>query len=312
MQAYKTIRALGTEVEFYLQSDTKRDFEADLAELEKIVSDFEAAFSRFILTSELSVFNQSSGSFWSSEEFIDILLEARNFYHLTKGIFNPSILPNLERIGYDKTFSLLEADSAKAIVSQEYKNNNFDLINIDTESNLITKPADLKIDLGGIGKGYIVDVLVKNIVDKGYKNFWISAGGDMYLSGVNEKKELYKVGVQNPLKLDKDIASILVIDDKMAVATSGVAKRQWKREGKTYNHVIDPRTGTSVNNDVLAVTVISDKAIKSDVFAKTILILGREEGLKFINNQKNCEALIIDKNLEFSLSENMNKYLTKL
>jgi len=134
----------------------------------------------------------------------------------------------------------------------------------------------------------------------------------MYLSGVNEKKELYKVGVQNPLKLDKDIASILVIDDKLAVATSGVAKRQWKREGKIYNHVIDPRTGTSVNNDVLAVTVISDKAIKSDVFAKTILILGKEEGLKFINNQKNCEALIIDKNLDFSLSKNMNKYLTKL
>ena len=312
MQAYKTIRALGTEVEFYLQSDTKRDFEADLIELEKIVTDFEAAFSRFILTSELSLFNQSTGSFWSSAEFIDILIEARNFYHLTQGIFNPSILPDLERVGYDKSFNLLDADSAKAVIPQEYKNNNFDLINIDVESNLITKPTDLKIDLGGIGKGYVVDVLVKNIIDKGYKNFWISAGGDMYLSGVNEKKELYKVGVQNPLKLDKDIASILVIDDKLAVATSGVAKRQWKREGKTYNHVIDPRTGTSVSNDVLAVTVISDKAIKSDVFAKTILILGKEEGLKFINNQEKCEALIIDKNLEFSLSKNMNKYLTKI
>lgn len=312
MQAYKTIRALGTEVEFYLQSDTKRDFEADLTELEKIVTDFEASFSRFILTSELSLFNQSTGSFWSSAEFIDILIEARNFYHLTKGIFNPSILPDLERVGYDKSFNLLDVDSAKVVVPQEYRNNNFDLINIDTESNLVTKPADLKIDLGGIGKGYVVDVLVKNIIDKGYKNFWISAGGDMYLSGVNEKKEFYKVGVQNPLKLDKDIASILVIDDKLAVATSGVAKRQWKRKGKIYNHVIDPRTGTSVSNDVLAVTVISDKAIKSDVFAKTILILGKEEGVKFINNQKNCEALIIDKDLKFSLSENMNKYLTKI
>jgi len=161
MQAYKTIRALGTEVEFYLQSDTKRDFEADLTELEKIVNDFEVAFSRFILTSELSLFNQSSDSFWSSVEFINILLEARNFYHLTKGIFNPSVLPDLERIGYDKSFNLLDTDSAKAVTPQEYRNNNFDLISV--EGNLITKPADLKIDLGGIGKGYVVDELVKNL-----------------------------------------------------------------------------------------------------------------------------------------------------
>jgi len=311
MQIYKTIKALGTEIEFYLQSDTDINFTNDLVELEKVVIDFENAFSRFILTSELNLFNEASGSFWASTELIDILLAARNFYHITKGIFNPSILPDLERVGYDKSFNLIEPNDEKKVFLVEYKKNDFDLINVDIANNLISKPVDLKIDLGGIGKGYIVDLLVKKIESKGYTSFWISAGGDMYLSGLMENKEPYQVGIQNPLRLDEDIASLVVLDHKLAVATSGITKRKWKREGKMYNHLIDPRTGTSVANDLLAVTVISDQAIKTDVFAKTVLILGKEQGLEFINKQDNTEALIIDKNLEFSLSKNMNKYLIK-
>jgi FAD:protein FMN transferase len=312
MEVYKTIKALGTEVEFYLQSENSDNFDNDLFELEKLITGFENSFSRFILTSELSLFNASSDSFWASKEFINILLLARDFYHQTKGIFNPSILSDLERIGYDKSFNLISPSDNKNVASREYGNNNFDLINIDLENNLITKPAKLRIDFGGIGKGYIVDLIADILKGKGYKNFWISAGGDMYLSGLTEEKKNYQVGVQNPLKLDTDIAKLLVIDDSLAIATSGIAKRQWRREGKLFNHVIDPRTGTSVSNDILAVTIISDKAIKSDVFAKTVLILGKEKGLEFINNQDNTEALIIDKNLEFIMSKNLNKYLIKL
>lgn len=311
MEAYKTIKALGTEVEFYLQSDTARDLNNDLLELEKIVTNFEKSFSRFLLTSELSLFNETSGSFWASAELIDILLVAREFYHSTKGIFNPGILPNLERVGYDKSFNFIIPNDNKEVSILEEINNNFDLLNIDIANNLITKPNSLKIDLGGIGKGYIVDLLAAELTQKGCKNFWISAGGDMYLSGLDKDKKEYQVGIQNPLKLDKDIAKLIVSDSYMAIATSGVAKRQWQRKGKTYNHVIDPRTGSSVSNDLLAVTIISDKAVKTDVFAKTVLILGKEQGLEFINKQENTEVLIIDKNLEFSMSSGMSKYLIK-
>ena len=143
----------------------------------------------------------------------------------------------------------------------------------------------------------MVDLLVKKIESKGYTNFWISAGGDMYLSGLMEDKKQYQVGIQNPVKLDEDIANLLIVDEKLAVATSGVAKRQWNRGGKIYSHLIDPRTGISVDNDLIAVTIVSDKAVRADVLAKTVLILGKERGLAFINSQINKEALVIDKNL---------------
>ena len=311
MQTYKAIKALGTEIEFYLQADSDVNFKIDLAELEKIVTNFENSFSRFILTSELSLFNESSGHFLASAEFIDILLLAHDFYNTTKGIFNPSVLPDLERVGYDKSFNLVEPSNDKKVAINEYQKNDFNLVDIDIANSLIIKPDNLKIDLGGIGKGYLVDLLVKKIESKGYTNFWISAGGDMYLSGLMEDKKQYQVGIQNPVKLDEDIANLLIVDEKLAVATSGVAKRQWNRGGKIYSHLIDPRTGISVDNDLIAVTIVSDKAVRADVLAKTVLILGKERGLAFINSQINTEALVIDKNLEFSLSENISKYLIK-
>ena len=312
MQVYKKIKALGTEIEFYLQSNISKDFNQDLLELELLINNFEKRFSRFLGDSELSLLNSADKAFAVSPELIKILLLAKDFYQITKGIFDPTILKRLENQGYDKSFDLLDLNQEKATTKNKAARINFSEVIIDLKNNLVTLPIGLKIDFGGIGKGYIVDVAVKILKNKGYKNFWISAGGDMYLSGVNDENKIYQVGVQNPKKLEENIFNINVIETEMAVATSGVAKRQWLNNGKKYNHIIDPRTGVSLANNLLAVTVISNQAIKADIYAKTILILGKDQGLDFINNQENAEALIIDENLEVSLSRNMNNYLTKI
>jgi thiamine biosynthesis lipoprotein len=311
MQAYKKIKALGTEVEFYLASDKKLDFNQDLRELELLVDNFEKRFSRFKENSELSLLNSSINSFKSSGDLINILIVAKEFYQITEGIFDPTILNTLESSGYDKSFDLIDSDKLV-----KHSNNlvsiDFNQVIIDRKNKEINKPFGLKIDLGGIGKGYVVDLLAKSIKNKGYQNFWVSAGGDMYLAGKTENDKLYQVGVQNPVKLESDLFNLTVIDPELAVATSGVAKRQWLNNGVSHNHVIDPRTNSSVENDLLAVTIVSDQTVKADIFAKTVLILGRDAGLNFISHQKNTECLIIDKKLEVSLSKNMNKYLTKI
>ncbi len=312
MQVYKKIKALGTEVEFYLASDKKVDFNQDLRELEVLVANFEKSFSRFKENSELSLLNNSVGDFKASQGLINILSLAKEFYAVTNNIFDPTILNVLENMGYNTSFDSINLNKKSKQTENKNTKIDFTQVIIDSKNNLVNKPIDLKIDLGGIGKGYIVDLLVKNIKSKGYQNFWISCGGDMYLAGKTDDNKFYQVGVQNPAQLDKDIFNLTVIDKELAVATSGVAKRQWSDKGITYNHVIDPRTGLSVANNLLAVTVVSDETVKADIFAKTVLILGKEAGLEFINKQKNTEALIIDRNLELGLSKNINKYLTKI
>ncbi|MFA5886915.1 MAG: FAD:protein FMN transferase [Patescibacteria group bacterium] len=313
MQAYKKIQALGTEVEFYLQSDLKIDLEPDFLELSLLIDKFDQLFNRFSASSELSRLNKATNNFQANPELTKILLVAKDFYNLTGGIFDPTILRTLEEQGYDRSFDSLDLGGSNELIERRPKTIDFKQIIINAENNFITKPPELKIDLGGIGKGYIVDKLVKHLKDKGYKNFWISAGGDMYLSGLTADGQTYQIGVQNPLKIASDLFNIAMTAQELAVATSGIAKRQWSdKHGHRFNHLIDPRTRSSVNNGLLAATVISDQVVKADIYAKTILILGEKEGISFIDQQENSEALIIDRNLKVSLSKNMNKYLTKI
>jgi len=311
MEIYKKIKALGSEIEIYLQSDTQSNFDEDLAAFEFLINTFEKKFSRFINDSELNLLNKSDKPFKSSSELINLLLLAKHFYQKTDGIFDPTILKALENQGYDKSFAAKDFNKREIKREELPEKIDFNEVIIDAENKLVTLDSNIKIDLGGIGKGYIVDAAVALFKNKAYKNFWISAGGDMYLSGVNSESKFFKVGVQNPLKLENNIFNIEVTHE-MAVATSGIAKRQWLNGGHKYNRIIDPRTGLSVNNKILAVTVISNHAVKADIYAKTVLILGKEKGLAFINEQAETEAVITLENLEFSFSKNMSKYLTKI
>ncbi|MBI3671190.1 FAD:protein FMN transferase, partial [Candidatus Azambacteria bacterium] len=120
--------------------------------------------------------------------------------------------------------------------------------------------------------------------------------------------ESWKIGVQNPLDLASDLKTLDAKGKNIAVATSGITKRKGMNGSVEWNHIIDPRTGLSVKNNLLAVTVISDKVYKSDVFAKTALILGEKEGIDFINKQESAECVAIDKDLNFYFSKNAKEY----
>lgn len=306
MHIYKKINALGSEVEIYLQSKTDLSFTEDLLHLEILISKFENKFSRFKNDSELSLLNNSGEAFSASKELIDILILAKFFYEKTSGIFDPTILKNLEGYGYNKSF--LAQDFNKGKIDLKKENINFGRVIIKQDEKTVLLPRDLKIDLGGIGKGYIVDVLSSVLKNKAYKNFWVSAGGDMHLSGVSEDGNCFQVAIQDPLNLEEDIF-YLKVNEELSVATSGIAKRKWEKQGKNYHHIIDPRTALPADNKILAVTVVSNHTVKADIYAKTVLILGREAGLAFIDNQQDAEALIIEEGLQFSFSKNMFKYL---
>lgn len=304
MHTYKKIKALGTDIEIFLQSDKMLNLESDMAEIEKLFSDFEQSFSRFLTNSELSRLNKAPADFQASAELVRILQIAQLYYCKTNGIFDPTILQSLEHIGYNKSFPFSAFDSTSGTDSFYY-NHGFAKLLVNKKTGIISNPEHLKIDLGGIGKGYITDKAVNIVRAKGYENFWISAGGDMFLSGRTQS-----IGVQNPRQLNEELFDIKVIGESLAVATSGIGKRQWQKDGRTLHHLIDPRNGTSAANDLLAVTIVAKTVTEADIFAKTAFILGPEKGLDFINKQKNVEGLMIDKNLQVILSRQMGQYLT--
>lgn len=243
--------------------------------------EFAARFSRFKKESELSRFNASEGGAVSPELFS--LLQASSRSHiLTQGVFDPSILPALVEIGYG---------GAEDQPSASAQPHSFEQLIFDETAQAVRKPKRLLIDLGGIGKGYIVDKVASRLMEK-YEHGIVDAGGDMRIFGGDRGQDIdtWAIDVENPFDATQPLTTLLVTD--CAVATSGISRKHWQKEGQKYHHLIDPFSGTSAETGMIQVTVIASQAIEADVFAKTLFILGLERGQKFAS-EKNIPALFV-------------------
>lgn len=287
-----------------------------LDKAEAMVVEFDMRFSRFKPTSELNVLNNfQGGEFQASEMLADFLNHCKQYYKETDGLFDPSVIDVLEAVGYDKTFMetgkdqlTYDAEIARRAVAKELYRSRPKLNQLIINGTKLTVPKGLRIDSGGIGKGYIVDILAKRIF-KDVEDFWLSAGGDLLIKGNDLNKIGWKVSVQNPLIESQVSFSINTLGETMGVATSGVLKRQGIVGGLKWHHLIDPRTGEPADTDIISVTMIAPTAEQADVYAKTVLLLGSEAGLEFVEQRPGLACAIFFQDRAPVFSSRIVKYL---
>lgn len=223
---------------------------------------FESRYSRFIEGNELWQFNQGLGGTLSSE-FFRLLSEAQQYYRITGGLFDPSILPVLEQEGYV---------GAPSGITPKHRRGFAELTLHQAELTVI-KPRELVLDFGGIGKGFIVD-RVADFLGKHFEHFLIDAGGDIFVRGANRKEGYPFWAIEVEQSPGEDSPALLTLSD-MAVATSGVNRRFWEKDGERKHHIIDPATGKSAAPDFISVTVVAPSTTAADVWAKTLFIAGK-------------------------------------
>jgi thiamine biosynthesis lipoprotein len=152
---------------------------------------------------------------------------------------------------------------------------------LDGGRRTVKAPAGLRLDLGGIGKGYAVDGAARALAPTA--DFLVDAGGDIFASGDGPAGDGWPVAVADPLREDADLGVVRLRDQ--ALATSTVARRRWQRDGRWLHHLIDPRTGEPALSDAISVSVIAPSAVEADIFAKVALLLGSENGTHFLRAQ---------------------------
>lgn len=253
---------------------------ADIEAALNMMRSFETRYSRFKTGNDLWKLN-TTNSLQLTPEFFHILETAQKFHHETQGLFDPSILPLLEKEGYP---------------SQPYhdrlvREHKFSELLLDKETLVASKPASLLIDLGGIGKGYIVDQVV-DFLKQHFDNFLVDAGGDIFAKGSNKKESYpyWAIEVEHPL-LDQSTDILLLLTD-MAVATSGRNRRNWKKNGQEKHHLIHPDTEQSSQSDLLSVTVVAPSTVEADIWAKTLFLLGSDKA-EMLAEQKKIPAIFI-------------------
>jgi len=236
----------------------------------------EQRFSRFLPASELSDLNRSAGEWIQvSPDLMDLLQLSLNYYRQTNGIFDPSILTDLKRIGYDRTIDEIRLTGADASASQPVPPLPFEEIRLDPANCRVRLPRGMQIDLGGIAKAWIVEKaaqLLHQYVDV----CGVSAGGDILFIGSPLDGTDWDVYLEDPRSPTQTLAQLHIPSG--AVATSSIMKRSWIQGQKVRHHLIDPRTGEPARTGWLSVTVIALSILDAEVYAKAILI-GGEQGL---------------------------------
>lgn len=253
------------------------------------VAGLDAALSDYDVDSELSRLVAASGGAPRpvGPELYDVLDKSRYWYDRTGGLLDPTIGPagRLWR----------RARRERKLPDPEKLAGALTLVGMDklildpaARTAQLTKPG-MKLDVGGIAKGYAAQAAIDVLRDRGIDRALVAGAGDIVVSGPPPEAEGWTIGVATlePSKAEPEI--YLSLKD-CAVSTSGDAERFVVIDGRRYSHIIDPRTGRAVE-DRASVTVVAPDGATADALETSAYMMGPEKGLAFVDSIPGAAAV---------------------
>ncbi|MFN8025095.1 MAG: FAD:protein FMN transferase [Acidimicrobiia bacterium] len=273
-------RAMGTDVEILVLDGPDDLGDRAAAAVERL----EAKWSRFRPTSELCRLNASGGApVIVSKETLAVLERALDAQQATGGLYDPTILPDLEAAGYDRSFDEMESSppgSPRPASRADARPDGRPAVGIDRVIGAVRVPPGVALDLGGIGKGYTADLVAPELLAAGARGVLVNMGGDLRAVGDPPGQGAWVVEIEDPLGTGR---TGMVTLGTGAIATSTRLRRMWTAaDGRAQHHLIDPRTGEPAHSGLASVTVIAGEAWRAEVLAKAAFVAGAEEGAALV------------------------------
>lgn len=242
--------------------------------------------------SELAMLNINYNiPFKVSPELIEVLQLARIVSDMTGGSFDVTYgaLYNFwkELIKQKKVEQLPPIEQVEEIK----RLGGWENVEIDSaQSTILIKQKGLKIDLGGIAVGYMVDKAVQKLKEAGINSALINAGGDIYCLG-DKAGQPWTVGIKDPEKKEEIIGSEPLIDE--AISTSGNYEQFFEIGGRKYSHIIDPKKGFPVESPVVSVSVITKNCTSADSLGTAFFVMGFKGVTEFLDKNPSTMRIFI-------------------
>src|SRR5450631_573043 len=279
---------MGTRITVELWADDKEKAEQAIDAVLEEMRHIDDSMSTYKPTSEVSLVNAKAadGPMRISKELFDLLTTAKQYSVLTDGAFDITYASVGYMYDFRKHVHPDDAQIDKALPAVNYRH-----VLLDPKNQTVQfSQKGVRIDLGGIAKGYSVDKGIEVLQSRGFTRAYVSAGGDSRIIGDRFGKP-WMVGIRDPRKGEGSVITRIPLADA-AISTSGDYERFFEENGVRYHHIIDPRTGRSASK-VRSATVIGPYATRTDGLSKTAFVLGPEKAMEIYNRIDDIDAIIV-------------------
>ena len=267
---------------------------AALRDVETLCARYELLLSRFNPKSRLSALNAAAGEWVDvGNELATVLRVALGYCERTGGLFDITMGGVCRLWDFKRGVVPDDAAIAQALAYVDWRN-----VQVEGTQARIIDPQTT-IDLGGMAKGYIADLVIDLLKLRGATAGVINLGGNVACLGGKPDGSAWNVGLRAPVPSGGSLqaASFTSVSVRgKSVVTSGVYERAFVRDGRVLHHILDPRTGKPAETDVLSATVIADKSIDADGYTTALIIMGADQALTFAEQTPGIEAILLTTN----------------
>lgn len=254
----------------------------------------DATCNRFRRDSEISRLNVHSGETVAISETLELALDAAlTCAHLTDGLCDPTVLPALLALGYDRDYSEVAARGATRPPAP-IPSPGVSAIHLDRVAHRVTLERGCQLDLGASAKALVADRVADELSPHG--GVVVEIGGDVAVRGTSNDGP-WVIAVSDSLAITGNEPRIVVTN--AGVATSSLSTRTWRAGDTIVNHVVDPRTGSFANGPYATATVSADTCVTANAFATAALLWGDDAGYHIAQAGWSARLVRHDGSVEF-------------
>ncbi|MEN8788137.1 MAG: FAD:protein FMN transferase [Flavobacteriaceae bacterium] len=287
----RTLDIMGAKFEFTLVVPNEEIGYINIEEAASEIKRIERMISSWIPESETSLINSNAGvtPVKVSDELYKLIERCIKISEITDGAFDISYGPLTDLWRFDGSMQYLPTpeEIRRCVEKVDYKE--IELSSL--EHTIFLKKAGMKLNFGGVGKGYAVDKAKELLISKGVLAGMINAAGDITTWGTKSTGEKWLIGIENPGWRKNIFTWIPIVESSVSITAN--YKKYVMMNGKRYSHIINPKTGYPVTG-IDKVAVLSKTSELCDALATAVVIQGKENGLALIEQLGGTEVIIAD------------------
>jgi thiamine biosynthesis lipoprotein len=277
-------------------------------DIDHVLDEIDSSLSVYKPYSLISKFNDARCTEVVMDKHLGIVVrKSIEIYHQSGGLFDITVYPLTRAWGFGNKKIKTYPDSAmvKAMLACVGS----DKLMIQG-NRLIKKTPCVQIDVDGIAQGYSVDVVADFLESRGIRNYLVEIGGEIRVKGKRQPENTtMQIGIEGPAKNPEDepVLQKIIELQRGGLTTSGNYRKYFKSRNKVMSHLMDPKTGYPLQNELIAVTVLARDALTADGYDNPLMSMGLERGLQFLKQHKEMEAYFIYHKPDGSIADTASK-----